>query len=179
MHIIFATTIADQPPAITGTQYPAQIFSVQCSPVRRTVSQSDWYARTPHTNPHIEFTYAIGRQGQSFRLFLPFGQMYRGFENPRLFKDRPTDGKRSGVRRTLLNPCGFNSAGNHTWSPLHLATCSAMVLRIIFATTITDQPPAIIGTQYSASAFLQNRPHTTPAQIFANQCSPVRRTVSQ
>ena len=32
------------------------------------------------------------RQGQSFRLFLPFGQRHRGFENPRLFKDRPADG---------------------------------------------------------------------------------------
>ena len=36
--------------------------------------------------------HAIGRLGQSCRLFCPLGQMYRGFENPRLFKDRPTDG---------------------------------------------------------------------------------------
>ena len=28
--------------------------------------------------------------------------MYRGFENPRLFKDRPTDGKRSGCAASLL-----------------------------------------------------------------------------
>ena len=42
------------------------------------------------------------RQGQSFRLFLPFGQRHRGFENPRLFKDRPADGKRSGMRIFML-----------------------------------------------------------------------------
>ena len=87
---------------ILRTQYPAQIFANRRSPVRRTVPQSDGHARAPHTKPHIEFTYAIGRQGQSFRLFLPFGQRHRGFENPRLFKDRPTDGKRSGVRRALF-----------------------------------------------------------------------------
>ena len=28
--------------------------------------------------------------------FCPMGQRDRGVENPRLFKDRPTDGKRSG-----------------------------------------------------------------------------------
>lgn len=42
----------------------------------------------PH---HVEFTHAIGRQGQSCRLFCPVGQMYRGAEDPRLFKDRPMD----------------------------------------------------------------------------------------
>ena len=51
---------------------------------------------TLRVNPDVKITHAMGCQGQSFRLFCHWGQGHRGFENPRLFKDRPADGKRSG-----------------------------------------------------------------------------------
>ena len=51
---------------------------------------------TLHVNPHAKIAHAMGCQGQSCRLFCPWGQGRRGFNPPRLFEDRPADGKRSG-----------------------------------------------------------------------------------
>ena len=55
-----------------------------------------------HVIPHVEFTHAMDRQGQSCRLFCPWGQVHRGFENPRLFKDRPADGNPAASQHTIL-----------------------------------------------------------------------------
>ena len=86
---------------------------------------------TARVNPHIKITHAMGCQGQSCRLFCPWGQGYRGFENPRLFKDRPTDGKRSGCAAPFLNISVFHSAGIRMQITDCFASRSGMVLRII------------------------------------------------
>ena len=63
--------------------------------------------------------------------FCPCGQGHRGFKNPRLFKDRPTDGKCSGMRSPFLNSCVCNSVGNCSYPLLRFATRHGVVLRIM------------------------------------------------
>ena len=54
--------------------------------------------------------YSVGPPESVFQTGLPFRQGYRGFENPRLFKDRPTDGAalvHKSMRLFLLGACRF------------------------------------------------------------------------
>ena len=108
--------------------------------------------------PHrIEITHAIGRQGQSCRLFCPVGQMYRGFENPRLFKDRPTDGNPAAAPHPSIfqrvhqrmQPCG---------ACLDFATIySSIVQRIIWLQAwSTKLPPQPTHPYMSADIFAAN-----------------------
>ena len=83
----------------------------------------------------------MGRQGQSFRLACPLGQGHRGFENPRLFKDRPTDGKRSGMRRILLAIGVFNGADNRMSLP-SFRNLQRHAVAHYFAAAIVAQAPA-------------------------------------
>ena len=113
-----------------------------CSPARRKVSQLGKPRLPFHANPYIRCTHAIARQGQSFRLFLPFGQMYRGFENPRLFKDRPADGKRSGCAAPLFLISEFSIARASVFGfAYHFAARSDMVLRIILLRPWSPKSP--------------------------------------
>ena len=91
--------------------------------------------------------------------FCPMGQRDRGFENPRLFKDRPTDGKEAAALHLLyINVC--NSVGNRAFLNLRRHGVSHY-----FAVAIT-------GTQYPATAFLQNRPHAIPHPNFCKPMPP-------
>ena len=49
-----------------------------------------------HFHLYVEFAIAIGRQGQSFRLARLLGEETGGLKTPGYYKDRPSDGKRSG-----------------------------------------------------------------------------------
>ena len=91
-------------------------FRRSCSLVRRTVSQ--WADPRSYPISRIEFTRTIAVRVSLADCFCPMGQRDRGFENPRLFKDRPTDGKRGGCAAPLLNICVCNSVGNCTFRNL-------------------------------------------------------------
>ena len=153
----------------------------QCSPVRRTVSQWSAPCNPAHVNLHAIYTHAMGCQGQSCRLLCPWGQGHRGVENPRLFKDRPTDGKRSGCAAPFLNISVFHSAGIRMQITDCFASRSGMVLRIILLSLwsiiprrnpyIISAAPALPSTQCPSQ---NNR-----IKFMGNQCSLIRRTVSQ
>ena len=49
-----------------------------------------------HFHLYVEFALAIGRQGQFFRLARLLGEETGGLKTPGYYKDRPSDGKRSG-----------------------------------------------------------------------------------
>ncbi len=119
--------------------------------------------------------------------FCPCWQGHRGVKNPRLFKDRPTDGKRSGIRRPLLNICVCNSVGNCRWPLPHFATRCGMFFRIMLLPTwsikLHPEPTRNASSkststcsqrnasQKSASICMQCPLHT-PAQIFATHAAP-------
>ena len=103
--------------------------------------------------------YAIAARVSLSDCFCPMGQRDRGFENPRLFKDRPTDGKEAAALHLLyINVC--NSVGNRAFLNLRRHGVSHY-----FAVAIT-------GTQYPATAFLQNRPHAIPHPNFCKPMPP-------
>ena len=101
----------------------------------------------PH---HIEFTHAIGRLGQSCRLFCPVGQMYQGFENPRLFKDRPTDG----------NPAAAPHPSIYQRVQQRMQPCVGMP-------TFFNNLQQHGATHYFASAMVAQAPAATLAPIYA------------
>ena len=107
----------------------------QCSSICGAVSKRGRPTQRSYPFPHVEPTYAICRQGQSFRLFCPLGQKHRGVENPRLFKDRPTDGKSSGCAAHFLI-----SAFAIAWATVHCETRCDMVLRIILLPQRSSTP---------------------------------------
>ena len=74
-----------------------------------------------------------GRQGQSCRLLCPWGQGHQGFKNPRLFKDRPADGKRSGCAAALLSVSQWAAPCSPAHVNLHAIYTHARVARVSLA----------------------------------------------
>ena len=145
-------------------------------PARGTVSQGSSPMQPPCVNLNVEFTCAMAFRVSLSDSFCPMGQMYQGFSNPRLFKDRPTDGKCSGYAAPF-----YISAFAIAWATVATRCYVSQPAAICFSALCCCRHGKLNSIQNLHAMPLLNphQPAHNACIYFRTKRSPVRRTVSQ